>query len=106
MTVPEISVQELKELKDSNAEIFVIDVRRTDEYQLCNIGGHHIPMDELPNRMHELNPNIKTVIHCHSGGRSSRAVAFLMKHGFKDVYNLKGGITAWANEIDPTMVRY
>lgn len=106
MTVPEITVRELKELKDNKTEVFILDVRRADEYELCNIGGYHVPIDELPNRLHELNPNIKIVIHCHGGGRSSRAVAFLMQHGFQNVFNLKGGITAWANEIDPTMVKY
>ena len=106
MSIPEISVHELKKLRDDKTEHFILDVRRQDEYELCNLGGHLIPFDQLPSRLHELNPNLKIVIHCHAGGRSSRATSFLVQNGFKNVYNLRGGITAWANEIDTTMVKY
>lgn len=106
MSVPEITVHELKELQQNEADVFILDVRRPDEYAICNLGGHLIPFDQLTSRMHELNPNLKIIIHCHAGGRSTRATQFLVQQGFKNVFNLKGGITAWANEIDTSMAKY
>jgi rhodanese-related sulfurtransferase len=106
MTIPEVSVQELKDLRDKKADIFILDVRNADEFALCNLGGYLLPMSELPERFSELNPEQQIIIHCHAGGRSRRATEFLMKQGFKRVFNLRGGITAWANEIDPTMPKY
>ena len=104
--LPEISVKELHELKNKKADIFILDVRNQDEFALCNLGGHLIPFKELPARLNELNPEQTIVVHCHGGGRSSRATEFLLAQGFKDVRNLRGGIAAWANEIDPTMAKY
>ncbi|MFZ2314729.1 MAG: rhodanese-like domain-containing protein [Gammaproteobacteria bacterium] len=106
MEIPEISVQELQALREAKADMMLLDVRNPDEYQFCHIDGHLIPMSELPNRLNELNPEQKIVIHCHAGGRSRRATAFLLEQGFKDVSNLRGGITAWSNEIDPTVPKY
>ena len=106
MQTPEISVVELDKLLKSNANVFILDVRNADEYAICNIGGHLIPMSELANRLNELDKEKQIVIHCHGGGRSKRATDFLIQQGFKHVYNLRGGITAWANEIDPTMQKY
>jgi adenylyltransferase/sulfurtransferase len=106
MSIPEISVQELKDLRDKKADILILDVRNPDEYALCNLGGQLLPMSELPQRFHELNPEQQIIIHCHAGGRSRRATEFLMAQGFKRVFNLRGGITAWANEIDPSMPKY
>ena len=106
MSVPEISVQELEALIKAKADIFILDVRNPDEFAICNLGGQLIPFAELPSRLHELNPDQYIVIHCHAGGRSRRATEFLMGQGFKNVYNLRGGITAWANEIDHQMRKY
>ena len=106
MNIPEISVQELKDLREKKADIFILDVRNPDEFALCNLNGHLLPMGELPERFNELNPDQQIIIHCHAGGRSRRATEFLMKQGFKRVFNLRGGITAWANEIDPSMPKY
>lgn len=106
MSVPEISVQELQALKEASADIFILDVRNPDEYALCNLGGHLIPLNELPERLNELNKDQHIIVHCHAGGRSRRATSFLLQHEFKHVSNLRGGITAWANEIDPTMAKY
>lgn len=106
MSIPEISVQELKDLQDKKADILLLDVRNPDEYALCNLGGQLLPMSELPQRYQELNPDQQIVIHCHAGGRSRRATEFLMTQGFKRVFNLRGGITAWANEIDHSMPKY
>ena len=106
MSIPEITVQDLKKLLDTKASVMILDVRNSDEYAICNLGGHLLPLSELPTRLHELNPEQQIIIHCHAGGRSRRATEFLIKEGFKNVANLKGGITAWANEIDPTMAKY
>lgn len=106
MSIPEITVQELEALKSAGADFFLLDVRNPDEYAVCNLGGHLIPFAELPERLNELNPNQHIVVHCHAGGRSARATAYLLDHGFKHVTNLRGGITAWANEIDPKMAKY
>lgn len=106
MIIPEISVQELESLRHANADFFLLDVRNPDEYAICNLGGHLIPMNELLSRLSELNQDQQIIVHCHAGGRSRRATELLIQHGFKDVRNLRGGITAWANEIDPHMPKY
>jgi sulfur-carrier protein adenylyltransferase/sulfurtransferase len=104
--IPEIHVEELKRKLDAGEEVFVLDVREPHEYQICNIGGHLIPLNELPKRLHELDCNREIVAHCKMGGRSARAVEFLRQAGFKKVSNLQGGILAWANRIDRTMPKY
>jgi rhodanese-related sulfurtransferase len=101
----EVSVQELEALKDSNAEFFLLDVRDQWEFDECNLGGHLIPLVELPKRLNELDPNQHIIVHCQMGGRSSRATAFLQDQGFKQVSNLKGGIKAWISEIDPSLFK-
>lgn len=106
MNIPEISVQELQTLRQENADFFLLDVRNPNEYAICHLNGHLIPLNELPLRLNELNPEQPIVVHCHSGGRSRRATELLIQHGFKNVCNLRGGITAWSNEIDPTMPIY
>jgi len=106
MNTPEISVQELEALQNANADIFILDVRNPDEYTVCNLKGHLIPLSELPSRLNELNPHQHIIVHCHAGGRSRRATEFLIQQGFTNVQNLRGGITAWANEIDPNMPKY
>jgi sulfur-carrier protein adenylyltransferase/sulfurtransferase len=106
MNLPEISVQELEALQKAGADIVILDVRNHDEYAICNLGGYLIPMNELSTRFTELDPEKEIIIHCHAGGRSKRATEFLMKQGFKHVSNLRGGITAWANEIDHKMPQY
>ena len=106
MRIPEITVQELEALRKANADIFILDVRNPDEYAICNLGGHLIPLNELPIRMKELNPEQHIIVHCKMGGRSSRATEWLLNQGFKHVQNLRGGIMAWANEIDPKIQKY
>lgn len=106
MNVPEISVQELQSLCEAGAKPFILDVRNPDEFNLCNLNGYLIPINELSSRLNELNPNDHIVVHCHAGGRSRRATEYLIQQGFKNVFNLRGGITAWANEIDPKMPKY
>lgn len=106
MTLPEISVQELEALREANADVFILDVRNPDEYAICNLNGHLIPFVELASRIHELKQDQHIVVHCHAGGRARRATEYLLSQGFSHVQNLRGGITAWANEIDPTMRKY
>src|SRR5437773_5389436 len=103
MSIPEISVQELQALKESQADFCLLDVRDESEFDVCNLEGRLIPLAELPKRLNELNREQQIIVHCQGGGRSSRAVAFLLEQGFSDVRNLRGGIRAWAQEIDPKM---
>jgi rhodanese-related sulfurtransferase len=83
-TIPETSVHELKTLKDNNADFFLLDVRDQWEYDICNLEGHLIPIKDLPQRLGELNPAQKIVVHCQAGGRSSRATQFLLQQGFAE----------------------
>ncbi|MFN5628614.1 MAG: rhodanese-like domain-containing protein [Bacteroidota bacterium] len=97
----EITVQELKLKKDNNEKFQLIDVREEYEVEVGTIGGTHIPMGEILNHLDELSKDIPVIIHCRSGARSAAVVnALEQQHGFTNLYNLKGGITAYANEID------
>jgi adenylyltransferase/sulfurtransferase len=91
---------------DAGDDLFVLDVREPHEYQICNIGGHLIPLNDLPKRVSELDSSREIVAHCKMGGRSAKAVAFLQQAGFKKIHNLSGGILAWADRIDRTMPKY
>jgi sulfur-carrier protein adenylyltransferase/sulfurtransferase len=104
--VPAISVEELRKKLDAKADIFVLDVREPHEYQICNLKGYLIPVGDLPKRVNELDSSREIIAHCRSGVRSAKAVNFLRRSGFKKVYNLTGGILAWADKIDPTMPKY
>src|SRR5580700_1367576 len=104
--VPEIQVEELKRRLDAKEDLFVLDVREPHEYQICNIGGHLIPLNDLPKRVHELDSSREIVVHCKMGGRSAKAVAFLQQSGFTKVHNLAGGITAWSERVDPKVPKY
>ena len=104
--VPTISVEELKKRKDAGDDLFVLDVREPHEYQICNIDGYLIPLNDLPKRVNELDSSREIVAHCRSGMRSAKAVEFLRQAGFTKVRNLMGGILAWAEKIDPKMPKY
>ena len=106
VTTSDIQVEELKRRLDAGDNIYVLDVREPHEYQICNIGGHLIPLNDLPNRLSELDKNSEIVAHCKMGGRSAKAVDLLRKSGFKNVRNLTGGILAWADRVDPRMPKY
>jgi adenylyltransferase/sulfurtransferase len=98
---------ELKRMLDRGAPLFLLDVREPYEWQICRISGATlIPLGQLPARMSELSITDDMVVFCHNGGRSAKAVEFLRKHGFSKVRNLKGGILAWADQVDPSMPRY
>ena len=105
-SLPEIQPEELKQKLDRGESIFVLDVREPHEYQICNIGGYLIPLNELPKRVHELDSSREIVAHCKMGGRSAKAVEFLRQAGFTKVRNLTGGISAWADRVDPKMPKY
>jgi sulfur-carrier protein adenylyltransferase/sulfurtransferase len=104
--IPLMHVEELKQRMDNKEEIFILDVREPHEYQLCNIGGHLIPLNDLPKRIGELDKNKEMVVHCRSGVRSGKAVEFLRQQGFTKAKNLAGGILAWAEKIDKGMAKY
>jgi adenylyltransferase/sulfurtransferase len=101
-----ISAAALKAKLDRGESVFLLDVREPREYEIANLGGHLIPLNDLPRRVHELDSSQDTVVYCHSGMRSGQAVQFLKQLGFRKVKNLLGGIEAWAESIDPDMPRY
>ncbi len=103
----EVTVQELKALKDSNADFQLIDVREPYEVDICEIGGELIPQAEVPHNLDKIAKDKQVVIHCRSGARSGNMVKWLeSNHGFTNLYNLKGGILAWAKEIDSSIPTY
>jgi len=102
----DMTVEELKQRLDRGDNLFVLDVREPHEYQIANLGGHLIPLNDLPARLGELDRNRETVVHCKMGGRSAKAVDFLRQSGFSQVHNLAGGILAWSDRIDPKVPKY
>jgi molybdopterin/thiamine biosynthesis adenylyltransferase/rhodanese-related sulfurtransferase len=105
-TVAEITPRELKARLDRGDDLYILDVREPHEYQICNIGGHLIPLGEISHRVHELDSSREIVAHCRSGKRSAEAAEFLRKAGFRKIWNLKGGILAWSDEVDPSVPKY
>lgn len=102
----EISPRELKRRLDDGAPPEVLDVREPWEHELCAIpGARLIPMDQLQWRVDELAPGREVVVYCHHGLRAAAVVQWLRRHGLPAV-NLRGGIDAWAAEVDPAMRRY
>ena|SRR5690606_7004493 len=96
----EISVTELKKLKDENANFELIDVREEHEFEEANLNGKLIPMGEVMDRVAEIPKDKQVVVHCRSGKRSATVInALESQHGFTNLYNLKGGILAYIEEI-------
>lgn len=106
LDIPEITPKQLKERLDRGDDIYILDVREPHEYQICNLQGHLIPLGDLPKRVSELDSSHEIVAHCRSGKRSADAVHFLAQAGFRKIWNLKGGILAWSDEVDPSMPKY
>ena len=106
--IEEISATDLKRRLDAGDDIQLIDVRQPEEWAFAKIqGAKLIPLGEIMKRRDEIDESRETVIHCKSGMRSARAVQALQQAGFKgDIKNLKGGITAWSNEVDPKVPKY
>jgi sulfur-carrier protein adenylyltransferase/sulfurtransferase len=104
--IQEITATDLKARQDRGDKVFILDVREPHEYQICNLNGKLIPLGELPRRVNELDSSVEMVVHCRSGKRSADAIYFLQTAGFKKLLNLKGGVLAWADEVDPRMPKY
>ncbi|HRG53236.1 MAG TPA: rhodanese-like domain-containing protein [Bacteroidia bacterium] len=102
----EITVTELNALRENNVDFQLIDVREDHEVEIAEIGGEHIPMGDIMDNLDKISTTKQVVIHCRSGARSGSVCQQLENEGFDNVYNLKGGILAWANEIDPTVTKY
>ena len=106
--LPEITVQELKAMRDNDEDFILLDVRKDWEYDIANLGGKLISLDELSDRLDDLvgHENDLIVVHCRSGGRSAQAVMFLLAAGFSKATNLAGGTLAWSKDIDPDLPTY
>src|SRR5438034_4230936 len=105
--IPAMSAHELKRKMDAREAFQLIDVRELFEYEIARIHGSKlIPLGEIVERTDELQREQTIVVHCHSGGRSAEAVRLLQQRGFNNVYNLKGGIDAWSDEVDPSVPKY
>lgn len=103
-TVKEITVQELKSLFDDKRDFQLIDVREQFERDIANIGGRLIPLGEIKFHLVEIEKDKQVIIYCRSGRRSADAVKLLQEAtGHEELYNLKGGILAWAADIDRTV---
>ena len=101
------TVEELKQRIDRREQVFILDVREPQEYQICRIPGSTlIPLGDLPRHLHELDGRGDIVVHCKTGARSARAVSLLREAGFQGAKNLKGGILAWIDKVDPTQPKY
>ncbi len=103
----EITVKELKEKMDQGEPLQLIDVREPDEVAICEIGGENIPMAKVLDNIEKIRRDVPVIVHCRSGGRSGNIVQALeQRKGFDNLYNLKGGILAWSDEIDPSLPKY
>lgn len=104
----EITATELKRRLDRGDDIQIIDVREPNEYDIARIAGTKlIPLGQVVSRMSEIEPSRETVVHCKAGVRSAKAIAALKAAHFPGLLtNLRGGITAWSNEVDPNVPKY
>ena len=108
MTPDEVTVQNMKKALDNpSLGIKVIDVREPDEYEIAHVNGVPlVPLSQIQQRFTELDPNQQYYLHCKAGVRSLTALNFLRQQGFKYLKSVKGGITAWSEEIDSQVPRY
>jgi len=105
--IPEITVQDLKAMRDQGEDFVLVDVREPHEFAICAFPESvKIPLGTLPQNLNRLSTADEIVVHCKMGGRSAKAVQFLRDAGFRKVRNLAGGIDRWAQQIDPRMPRY
>ncbi|HEX8138483.1 MAG TPA: molybdopterin-synthase adenylyltransferase MoeB [Pyrinomonadaceae bacterium] len=104
----EITATELKARLDRGDDIQIIDVREPNEYEIARIPNTTlIPLGQVTSRMSEIDQSRETVVHCKMGGRSAKAIEALKRAGYTGrLFNLKGGITAWSNEVDPSVPKY
>ena len=102
-----ISVEELVKKHDADPDFVLVDVRDADELETVKVGwATWIPMAEIPQRLDELEKDAEIAVMCHHGGRSARVAAYLTAQGFSHVYNVDGGVDAYAERIDPALARY
>ncbi|MBW3571363.1 MAG: molybdopterin-synthase adenylyltransferase MoeB [Gemmatimonadetes bacterium] len=107
--VPEITPAQLKERLDRGDRLTIIDVREPFEWDIGNLepyGARLIPLKQVPTRMDEIEPGDEIVLQCRSGARSAQALGYLRQHGYERLLNLKGGILAWSDEVDPSIPKY
>jgi adenylyltransferase/sulfurtransferase len=105
----EITPDQLKDKLDRGEQIAIIDVREPHEWQIANLaryGARLIPLGQLPQRLNDINPADDIVVHCKMGGRSAQAYEVLKQAGYPRIKNLKGGILAWADQVDRSMQKY
>jgi len=102
----DISVEDLKALRDEGADFVLIDVREPKEFETCNLGGELIPLGQLADKLHELDKDAHYAVHCKTGGRSAKAVDSMRAAGFGNVWNVHGGILVWIDRVDPSLTRY
>ncbi len=102
-----ITVEQLAALQSEWDKVVLLDVRDPWEFEICRLPGSvNIPMNEIPERVQELNQEARTVVICHFGMRSLEVSAYLEESGFKDISNLEGGLDAWAQRVDEDMPQY
>jgi adenylyltransferase/sulfurtransferase len=103
----QITVSTLNDWINSGKDFQLIDVREPYEYEIANLGGTLIPKSEILHHLDRIDRTKDVVVHCRSGKRSQDVIDLLQQEaGLKNLHNLKGGILAWAYEIDPTMAKY
>ena len=103
----EVTVQELKDKLDRNEDFQLIDVREELEYDICNLNGELLPMGSIFDHVDRISTDKPVIVHCKAGGRSAAVINELeRRHGFTNLYNLKGGITEYARAIDPSITLY
>jgi rhodanese-related sulfurtransferase len=102
--IKEVTVQELKAMRDENKDFQLIDVREEFEYETANLQGELIPLGNIMLEADKISKDKQVVIHCRSGARSAAAIMQLeQQFGFTNLYNLKGGILAWMAEVDSSL---
>jgi adenylyltransferase/sulfurtransferase len=106
MAVPAIFAEDLKQRLEAGDRLYLLDVRDEDEFEISNIGGHLIPLSELPKRFHELDNQTEIIAVCKMGTRSAKAVEMLQRAGFSKVRHLAGGIFAWSDRVDHSVRKY
>lgn len=108
-TPVEVDVFELRRILLEGEPLLLLDCREPDEFALVHLeGAHHIPMNEIPNRIAELgdDPQRHIVVYCHLGGRSLHVVNWLRQQGWERAQSVAGGIDAWSDHIDPSAAKY
>ena len=107
MTIKQLSVNDLQKKIAQNENIFLLDVREPNEFQYACIGNSTlIPLNQIPNRLTELDSKQEIIVVCHHGMRSQQAANYLIQSGFENVSNLIGGIDAWSCNCDHSIPRY